>query len=109
MSEIKKDNLKNSLCYIPFAAIVLSFTEEEKSEELKKHIKHWITLLVIYILVSMLFRWLFWWMFHLYFFFWIGNIVTLIYFIVSGILWYKAYMWEDVKVDILDDMEEKFK
>lgn len=40
MSEIKKDNLKNSLCYIPFAAIVLSFTEEEKSEELKKHIKH---------------------------------------------------------------------
>jgi DNA polymerase III delta subunit len=34
------DNLKNALCYVPFAAIVLFFTEEKKSNSLKKHIKY---------------------------------------------------------------------
>lgn len=34
------DNLKNALCYVPFIAIILFFTEEKKSESLKKHIKY---------------------------------------------------------------------
>jgi hypothetical protein len=43
MEEQKKsdsDNLKNALCYIPLIALVLFFTEENKSIELKKHIKY---------------------------------------------------------------------
>lgn len=43
MDELKKsnsDNLKNALCYIPFVAFVLIFVENNKTEELKKHIKY---------------------------------------------------------------------
>lgn len=34
------DNLKNALCYVPIVAIILFFTEEKKSDSLKKHIKY---------------------------------------------------------------------
>jgi hypothetical protein len=43
MDELKKsgsDYLKNALCYVPLVALVLFFTEENKSVELKKHIKY---------------------------------------------------------------------
>lgn len=34
------DNLKNALCYVPIGALVLFFTEENKTKSLKKHIKY---------------------------------------------------------------------
>lgn len=43
MEENKKsnsDNLKNALCYIPFVAIWLFFTENKRSNSLNKHIKY---------------------------------------------------------------------
>jgi DNA polymerase III delta subunit len=36
----KNENFKNAICYIPFVAIVLFFTENNKTTELKKHIKY---------------------------------------------------------------------
>jgi hypothetical protein len=34
------EKTKNAICYIPFAAIVMFFTEQKKSKELMKHIKY---------------------------------------------------------------------
>lgn len=104
MSDIKKDNLKNALCYIPIVAIVLAFTEQNKTEEFKKHMNYWIILFIIYLVIKMIL-----WVFFFYWSFMISSTITLIYFIISGILWYKAYVWEDVKIDVLDDIEDKVK
>ena len=100
----KKDNLKNALCYIPLVAIVLIFTEQDKTEEFKKHLNHWIFLFVIYLFIRMILG-----IFFFYYSFVFGWIVTLIYLIISWVLFYKAYKWENVKIDVLDDFEEKVK
>lgn len=39
-NKAQSDNIKHALCYVPIAAIVLFFTEEKKSDALKKHIKY---------------------------------------------------------------------
>lgn len=53
MSESKKDNLKNALCYIPLFSIVIFFAEDKKTDELKKHIKYAVFLLIAYVLLYM--------------------------------------------------------
>lgn len=50
----QKDNVRNAICYIPFAAIILFFVEDKKSDELKKHIKYGIYLLVAFMVLNFL-------------------------------------------------------
>ena len=102
MTTTKKDNLKNSLCYIPLVAIVLYFTEENKTEEFKDHMNHWIFLFIVYTIVHVVFGFLF--------FFWyfaMSWLITLLYLIISVVLWYKAYIWEDINIKGFDDIEIK--
>lgn len=99
MDELKKsdsDNLKNALCYIPFVAFVLIFVETNKTDELKKHIKYWAFLFWGYII----------WQFILSII-WLGGILFLFYMILSGFLFYKAYQWEDVNLEHIDNFEKK--
>jgi len=100
----KKSNLKNALCYIPLVVIVLAFTETEKTEEFKRHLHRGIFLFVLYLFVRVVL-----WIFFFYYSFVFWWLVTLIYFIISWVLFYKAYMGENIKIDPLDDFEEKVK
>lgn len=98
MDELKKtesDNLKNALCYIPLVALVLFFTEENKSTELKKHIKYWAILLGGYVILQAVLGWL------------LSGILFLVYVGISGFLFYKAYQWEDVNLEHIDNLEKK--
>ncbi len=98
MEEQKKsdsDNLKNALCYIPLIALVLFFTEENKSIELKKHIKYWAIILGWYIILqTILGSFLAW-------------ILFIVYIGISGFLFFKAYQWQDVNLEHIDNLEKK--
>lgn len=95
------DKFKHWLCYIPFVSIVLFFTENDKSEELMKHIKYSTFLLIVYLFLNFILLWIFflkaWW------------ILFIIYAWITGFLWWKAYNWEDVQLDYIDDLEKKVK
>ena len=95
------DKLKNSLCYVPLVWIVLFFTEEHKWKILMKHIKYWTFLFLVFVLVQFLFVWVF----RLPF----GAILFLIYAWITGFLWWKAYNWEDINLEYVDDFEKKIK
>lgn len=95
------DKFKNSLCYIPFGWIVLFFTEENKTKELMKHIKYWTFLLIAFMVSQFIIVWIlgipFWW------------ILFLIYAWTTGYLWFKAYNWEDINIEYIDEFEKKIK
>lgn len=105
MEENKKsnsDHLKNAICYIPFVAIWLFFTEEKKSVSIKKHIKYWNFLFIAYILVRFILIWVLW----LYF---VSTPLFLIYACITGFFGYKAYKGENIEVKYIDNFEEKIK
>ncbi len=104
MSTTQNENLKHALCYIPMVAIVILFVEDKKDEKLKKHIRYWIMLFLIYILLTSILSII---SFGLAFM--LNWLITLAYFVLSWILWYKAYSWEEWKVEFLDDIEGKIK
>lgn len=89
------DSLKNALCYIPLVAIVLFFVEEKKTEELRKHIKYGVILLVWYIILQAVLGFLIW------------GMLFLLYIGISAFLFYKAYQWEDVNLEHIDNLEKK--
>ncbi len=99
MSEIKKDNLKYALAYIPLVAFFFYFAEEKKSEEFKKHLKYAMVLFLAYIVISIILRLILLW--------WLVWLLLFAYLIVSAILWYKAYNWENIDVEILDEIWDK--
>jgi len=104
MSANQNENIKYALCYIPLVAIIILFIEDKKNEKLKKHIRYWIILFLIYFLLTTLVSILFFWLSFIF-----NWLITITYFIVSWILWYKAYSWESTEVNILDDIENKIK
>ena len=98
MEEFKKsgsDNLKNAFCYIPLAALVLFFIEENKTDELRKHIKYWAILLAWYVILQAVLGWL------------LSGILFFVYMTISGFLFYKTYQWEDVNLEHIDNLEKK--
>ncbi len=99
MSEIKKDNLKYALAYIPLVAFFFYFVEEKKSDEFKKHLKYAMVLFLAYIVISIVLRLILLW--------WLVWLLLFAYLIVSAILWYKAYNWENIDVEILDEIWDK--
>jgi hypothetical protein len=56
MSDIKKDNFKYAITYIPLAAFFFYFAESNKSEEFNKHIKYSMVLFFVYFVVSIVLR-----------------------------------------------------
>lgn len=97
----KRDNFKNALCYVPFVAIWLFFTEKNKSEELTKNIKYWISLLIAFVLIRFIIEWIL--MIPL------GWLLFIIYIWVSAVFWYKANKWEKIDIEYIDKIEEKIK
>lgn len=100
MSENNKKNFKNAICYIPLVAIFLYFTEKNTTQEYKKHIKYWMMLFVIYVITTTVLNVL--WMR------WLNWLVVLAYIAISIFLWFKAYNWEKVDVEILDNISDEF-
>ena len=94
MEQENGQNIKNAMCYIPWVACILVFTEEKKSLMFKRHIRYWIILFVVTILLSILFRSVF-----------IG-VVVIAYLWISWYLGYKAYIGEDVFIRFIDDIFE---
>jgi uncharacterized membrane protein len=92
------------LCYIPLVAIVILFIEENKDEKLKKHIRYWIIMFLIYLILTTFITIIFSSLAFI-----INGLVVLTYFIISWVLWYKAYSWEDGQVELLDNIENKIK
>ena len=98
-----KDNFKNSICYIPFVAIFLFFTEKNKSKEYAKNIKYWIFLLIFYVVLNF-FVWFFfpfWWF--------LKSLIGFVYLWASWFLWFKAYKWENVELEVFDEIEKNVK
>lgn len=91
------ENFKNAMCYVPFGAFVMYFAENKKTDLLKKNIKYWMILFWIYLLLNFILWWL------------ISGILFLLYIWVSAFLWMKAYNWEKVQLDYIDEMEKKVK
>jgi len=100
MSENNKENFKYAICYIPLVAIFLFFTEKNTNEQYKKHIKYWMILFWIYAATTTLLNIL--WMS------WFNWLVFIAYMSISIFLGYKAYNWEKVDVDVLNDISDKF-
>lgn len=93
-----KDNFKNAICYIPLVAVVLFFTENNKTPELNKNIKYWTFLLIVYVLLNaFVWFWVFRWL------------IVIIYLWVSWFLWYKAYSWEKIEIEVIDKIEKNVK
>ena len=94
----KSDNFKNALCYIPFWAIVIFLIENKKTPKLKQNIKYGLSLFFWYIVFQVFIGWFFLW-------FWI----FVIYMVVSIFLGFKAYNWDKIDIDFIDDIEKKIK
>ena len=100
MSENNKENFKNAICYIPLVAFFLYFTEKNNSIENKKHIKYWMLLFAVYAITTTVLNVLLIW--------WLNWLVVLAYIGISIFLWLKAYNWEKVDVEILDNISDNF-
>lgn len=95
------DKLKNAICYIPLGWAVLFFTEQKKSDELMKHIKYWTFLFIAFIFIRLVIVWIF--MLP------ISGLLFLLYAWITGYFWYKAYSWENVDIEYIDEFEKKIK
>ncbi len=93
--------LKNALCYIPLASIILFFTEQNKSNELIKHIKYGTFLFIAYILLRFIIEWIL--MINL------GWFLFIIYIWITGFFWYKVYNWKDINIEYIDEFEKTIK
>lgn len=92
-----KDNFKYSMCYIPLVAIIFFFTEKDRTEEFNKHVKYGIFLLLAYIILMFFLWWAFWWL------------LALVYVWISVFLWYKAYNWHHIELELFDTLEKSVK
>jgi len=99
MSEINKDTLKYGLSYIPLVAFFFHFTEKKISITFRKHLNYWMILFLVYVVWTIVLKVLF-----LYI---LMPLLIIAYIWLSLFLGYKAYNWDDIQVDILDDIEEK--
>ncbi len=102
MKQSSNVNLKHALCYLPIAAIVIFFTENKRSVELNKHIKYGIFLLLTYVMLKTIIEWILWIQF-------LWGLLLIVYTWISGVLWYKAYMGENIDVEYIDKFEKKIK
>ncbi len=96
----KSENLKNAICYIPMVAIFLFLTEKKTSGEYSKHIKYWMMLFWLYVISTTILTFV--WMG------WLNWLIVLAYIWTSLFLWFKAYNWEKVDVEILNTISDKF-
>ena len=98
MSTNQKDNMKNTMCYIPLVSFILFFIEKKPSEEFKKHMKYWMILFWWYFISS--------WILQILFLYMLTGFLSLGYIVISVYLWIKAYNWEDSDIEILDNISE---
>ena len=95
------DKLKNAICYIPLGWVVLFFTEQTKSNVLMKHIKYWTALFLAFVILRFIIAWIL--MLP------ISGLLSLVYIWITWFFWYKAYNWEDINIEYIDDFEKKMK
>ncbi len=92
------ENFKNALCYVPLGAIVMFFGENKKTDTLRKNIKYGLILFWIYAILNIFL----WWLIPRW-------ILFLVYAWISIFFGMKAYSWESVEIDYIDDLEQKVK
>jgi len=96
----KSENFKNAICYIPFLAIVLFFTDIKKNAEFEKNIRYGIYLLICLIIIFLILG-------IIPFLSSLVGIAWFVYIIVSIFFGWKAYKWDDIKIDFFDSIEAK--
>jgi len=101
MSDQKKDNLLSALAYIPFVSVFMYFLVNNKSKKLENDINYSILLLSIYSLILIFL--------NIIFLQSLLPLLLLLYIWFSAFLWFKAYSWEIEKIEILDNIINKFK
>lgn len=95
-----KDNFKNAICYIPLVAVLLYVVLENKTEEQLKNIKYGMYLLGLYVIITTLMA------FTLF----LAPLIIIVHFFyiwMSVYYWYKAYKWDDVRIEFIDKLDEK--
>ncbi len=88
----------NAISYVPYfigPAIAYFFSETNDRKQMMHHINYSIILAVVAVILIVLLKWFF------------GSIVNFSYIAASIYFGMKAYKWEEVKVEILDSIEEK--
>ena len=101
MSINQKDNFKNSLAYVPLLNFFLFFLEKNHKDEYKKHLKYGMILFILYFILSLTLN-----LFGLGL---LNTLLFLMYIIISWILWYRAYNWDKIDLEVLDEIENKVK
>jgi len=96
-SNIEKQRVKSALSYILVGAFVLYFIEKDKSEDLQRNIYYGMIFFLSYIIFAFILKSFF------------VTIATFAYLWWSIVFWYKAYVWEDIKISFIDDLIKKHK
>ncbi len=99
MSEINKDNLKYALSYVPLVSFVFLFIEKDISKEFRKHINYAMILFLIYVVLSFILKVLFLYL--------LLPLLFIIYIWASIYFGFKAYNWEKIEVEVLDNIQDK--
>ena len=94
---LEKQRVKNALCYVPIVAFVLHFIEKDKSEDLQRNIYYGMIFFWTYFILNLIVNWFF------------ISLVMLVYVWWSLAFWYKAYVWEDIRISFIDEQIKKHK
>ncbi len=100
-NKVSNESLINALCYVPFWALVMIFTQSKKSKKLKNNIRYWNIIFGIYIIINFISNNVFWWFLSWFLF--------ILYAWIIVFFWLKAYNWEKVEIEYIDDLEWKIK
>lgn len=91
MENNRSVKVKNMLCFIPFFSFVMYFFEEKKTQRIIKNIYYaWFFMIIVFVLsiIFTKFLWLWW----------------ILYILVSSFFWYKAYIWEDIDLEFINNI-----
>ncbi len=86
--------VRKALCYVPFVSLVF-FVIEKDNKDLEIHIRYGILLFAFWVIGGLIGKILD-----------VSFLVFLLYIAWSWYLAFKAYSWEDIKVDFLDQAWE---
>lgn len=95
---LEKPNMVHALAYIPYliGPIVMFFLSKTDKKNLMHHIKYAVIIFAATILLMIILNDVF------------RTILNILYIVASGYLAWKAYNGEEVQIEILNSVEEKF-
>ncbi len=92
-------NAKNAMAFIPLLAFVFYVIDKDRTDRFNKNLKYSLALLIAYIVFSIFFG------IFVHFTVWLFFIL---YIWLSFYFWFRAYNWEDIDIEVLNDIFDKF-